>query len=71
MTTTIFLIWTLIAGTHTIHDVDAFNSRESCEETLALWQSNVERVRAMRPEYATLVIAGCQPVAVTIGGDKT
>ena len=64
MTVTIFLIWTLVAGA--IHDVDSFSSRESCEETLALWQSNVERVREQRPEYAALAIAGCQPVMVTI-----
>ena len=64
MTVTIFLIWILVAGA--VHDVDSFSSRESCEETLAVWQSNLERVRGQRPEYATLALAGCQPVIVTI-----
>ena len=64
MTVTIFLIWTLVAGA--VHDVDSFSSRETCEETLTLWQSNVERVRALKPQLATLVLAGCQPVTVEV-----
>ena len=64
MTVTIFLIWTLVAGA--VQDVDSFHNLAGCEETLALWQSNLERVRSQRPEYAQLAIVGCQPASVVL-----
>ena len=64
---TIWLLWTLFAGTQP-RDVDAFLTRDQCEEYVQIMEARLDSAYAQthREELKQLTLVGCQAVTVTL-----